>query len=84
MMILGFAGIGVMAYRRKNNQNQMAINAAKTHDPMTIESRFGRFFLCRWINRRTHLQLGSKANRCTLGGVTQRNLNFNQSCGQPL
>jgi hypothetical protein len=28
MMILGFAGIGFMAYRRKNNHNTMALNAA--------------------------------------------------------
>jgi hypothetical protein len=28
MMILGFAGIGFMAYRRKNNQNEIALNAA--------------------------------------------------------
>jgi hypothetical protein len=28
MMILGFSGIGFMAYRRKSNQNQTAINAA--------------------------------------------------------
>jgi hypothetical protein len=28
MMILGFAGIGFLAYRRKSNLNQMALNAA--------------------------------------------------------
>jgi hypothetical protein len=28
MMILGFAGIGLVACRRKNNQNKMALNAA--------------------------------------------------------
>jgi hypothetical protein len=28
MMILGFMGIGLMAYRRKNNQNEIALNAA--------------------------------------------------------
>lgn len=28
MMLLGFAGLGFMAYRRKNNNNKMALNAA--------------------------------------------------------
>jgi hypothetical protein len=39
-MIVGFAGIGFLAYRQKQNQNQMAINGRITrNDRMTDQGR---------------------------------------------
>ena len=45
MMILGFASVGVMGYRRRNKTAMLRVAASHSPEQCYREAAFGRFFL---------------------------------------